>query len=450
MKILSVMNNYIKSICIFLLFVGASLNVWGTDVRTVSNISSGSTYIIKAINSNTYYLVPPTKNTYGGTTITKAEATVLTFTNENSSWYITFRRNGTLYYLTISGDESNGYVSVTTTKTSVTLGDITSYGQSYIKIGGGGSSHKYIRLNNSDKTKMGAYDNTTGKTDIYLETASSITLKIPNGDGTWETWTGCSQGDMTYASATFQMNCLYGYTANYANSWKAGTISGTTSTKPTEIDYNTGSVTAGTTYYPVWVNTSGGTNYYQTDIACLLPVYYVYYHANAGEDVVTNMPSDNNDYETGDPVTVPSGASNTPTRSGYTFLGWSEDSEATTKDDDYDPGDEFYIGTTHTHLYAVWCKDLSTNANYSLTPSSLSSTGVTISWSAVTGATNYQLRVYDENVAVLHPKLPSYLILPLFNATPSHTMPMVEQEQHRQRNTAIMGLRRSRFPMVAG
>ncbi len=395
-KILSVMKNYIKSICVFLLLLGTCASVWATDVRTVSNITSGSTYLIKAINSNTYYFVPPTKNDYGGTTITKAAATVLTFTKESSSWYITFRRNGTLYYLTMSGDEDNGKVSVTTTKTSVTLGDITSYGQSYIKIGGGGSSHKYIRLNNSDKTKMGAYDNTTGKTDIYLETASSITLKIPNGDDTWETWTGCSQGDMTYANATSQMNCLYGYTATYANSWKAGTISGTTSTKPTEIDYNTGSVTAGTTYYPVWANSIGGTNYYQTDIACQLPVYYVYYHANAGEDVVTNMPSDNNDYETGDAVTVPSGTSNTPTRSGYTFLGWSEDSEATTKDDDYDPGDVFYIGTTHTHLYAVWCKNLSTNADYSLTPSSLSSTGVTISWSAVTGATNYRLRVYDE------------------------------------------------------
>lgn len=400
-KILSVMNNYIKSICVFLLFVGASLNVWGTDVRTVSNISSGSTYLIKAINSNTYYFVPPTKNDYGGTTITKASATVLTFTKESSSWYITFRRNGTLYYLTMSGDEDNGKVSVTTTKTSVTLGDITSYGQSYIKIGGGGSSHKYIRLNNSDKTKMGAYNDSDGKTDIYLETATSITLKIPNGDGTWETWTGCSQGDMTYANATSQMNCLYGYTANYANSWKAETISGTTSTKPTEIDYNTGSVTAGTTYYPVWVNTSGGTNYYQTDIACLLPVYYVYYHANAGEDVVTNMPSDNNDYETGDAVTVPSGASNTPTRSGYTFLGWSEDSEATTKDDDYDPGDVFYIGTTHTHLYAVWCKKLDESDDAELSYSDLTSSSVTILWTTVTGATRYNLTVYDDEMNMI-------------------------------------------------
>ena len=52
MKFLSVMKNYIKSICVFLLLLGACASVWATDVTDVDDIVSGSTYIIKAYNGD--------------------------------------------------------------------------------------------------------------------------------------------------------------------------------------------------------------------------------------------------------------------------------------------------------------------------------------------------------------------------------------------------------------
>jgi len=54
-----------------------------------------------------------------------------------------------------------------------------------------------------------------------------------------------------------------------------------------------------------------------------------------------------------------------PTRSGYTFLGWSEDRYATTADYRYDDGtttldDRFRTTSTNATLYAIWEQNLST------------------------------------------------------------------------------------------
>ena len=80
-------------------------------------------------------------------------------------------------------------------------------------------------------------------------------------------------------------------------------------------------------------------------------------------------------------------SSNKPTRAGCTFLGWATSATATTAS--YQPGAQYTSDKAIT-LYAVW------KANTVGVPSgvkavSSSSTSVTVSWNAVTGASGYEV-----------------------------------------------------------
>lgn len=388
-KSISNMRHYIKSICVFLLLIGASLNVWGTDVKRVDNITSGDFYRIKAPNG--YYLV--VSNASGGKgvgTTTKNDGTVFRFTKESSNWYVTFNIGLTTYYLTSINTASNGVVNYSTTKTACPVSEYNINASTYyIKIGG---TDKWLQSNTSSTGIFGAYGTMSHS---YLETTdyNAITIKVSNGDGTWTTLSNRTSADFNYSVARSALPCENGWeTANFCNSYFVPAeipLASAGSSRPSSAvaRYST-SPTAGTTWYPLWVY--GGK--YTTDVGCLAAEYYIYYNGNGTG--ATGVPSTSSAYESGETATV---SSSSPTRSGYTFLGWSEDSEATTKDDAYDPGDSFTMPSSNVYLYAVWCKDLSTNSDYSLTPSSLSSTGVTISWSAVTGATKYRLEISDGN-----------------------------------------------------
>lgn len=387
MKILSVMNNYIKSICVFLLLLGTCASAWATDVKRVSNITSGDFYRIKAPNG--YYLV--VSNASGGKgegTTTKNNGTVFQFTKESTSWYVTFNIGRTTYYLTSINDASNGVVNYSTTKTACPVSEYNINASTYyIKVGG---TTKWLQSNTSSTGVFGAYGQMSHS---YLETTDykAITIKIPNGDGTWTTLNNRTSADFYYDVARSALPCDRGWeTAQFCNSYFVPAeipLASAGSSRPgSAVERYSTSPSAGTTWYPLWVY--GGK--YTTDVGCMAAEYYINYNGNGTG--ATGVPATSSSYKSGETATV---SSSSPTRSGYTFLGWSEDSEATTKDDDYDPGDSFTMPSSNVNLYAVWCKDLSTNADYSLTPSSLSSTGVTISWSAVTGATKYRLEISD-------------------------------------------------------
>ncbi len=108
-----------------------------------------------------------------------------------------------------------------------------------------------------------------------------------------------------------------------------------TSSSAASATYSAGaafSANANTTLYAVWkVNT-----------------YTITYNANGG----TGAPSSQKkDY--GKSITL---STEIPTRSGYTFLGWSASSSATSAT--YQPGSDFTSNATTT-LYAVWQKDAS-------------------------------------------------------------------------------------------
>lgn len=244
-------------------------------------------------------------------------------------------------------------------------------------------------LGSSGQLQLNTFSVTAGSSKTFI-------LAVPKGDGTYdETQTGQAKSALTETNATKKASCGGGTLAGYyASIWTSSKISTPTSTYPSPVYTSStadGSLPAsGTKLYPVFTNSSG---LYLTNPLCA--TYTLYYDANGG----TGAPSDQAGYAYNASVTVNSSV--TPTRSGYTFLGWSTSSTATGKDDAYDPGDVFNI-TDDIILYAVWCRDLSDASDFSLNTSSLSSTGVTISWSAVTGATKYDLRLYDENLDLIN------------------------------------------------
>lgn len=82
--------------------------------------------------------------------------------------------------------------------------------------------------------------------------------------------------------------------------------------------------------------------------------YVISYNANAGSDTVGNMPSPNPNQGTISGLSVYL-SSTIPTRNNYTFLGWDEDSSATTPT--YEAGDSFALDpeiANQKTLYAIW------------------------------------------------------------------------------------------------
>lgn len=117
--------------------------------------------------------------------------------------------------------------------------------------------------------------------------------------------------------------------------------------------------------------------------------YTVSYNANGG----TGAPSSQTKYFN-ESLTL---SSNTPTRNGYTFLGWSESSTATTPT--YSAGSSFTTNA-NTTLYAVWKQDVKT---------------YTISYDANggTGAPASQQKTYETSLTLssVEPTKDGYLFL---------------------------------------
>jgi len=102
----------------------------------------------------------------------------------------------------------------------------------------------------------------------------------------------------------------------------------------------------------------GGETVTMTDDFTLTAVWtnILKYDANASADTVSNVPSDNNEYEDGNTANV---SSDIPTRAGYVFGGWSITKTGTVAVNTVD-----FKGSDIT-LYAIWnkCYTLTYNAN---------------------------------------------------------------------------------------
>ena len=77
--------------------------------------------------------------------------------------------------------------------------------------------------------------------------------------------------------------------------------------------------------------------------------YWLWFNMNGGSDGPSDIREESRTYLSSVSITIPN---EKPTKSGYTFLGWSKSSTATTAT--YQPGDRVSVTTDGLDLYAVW------------------------------------------------------------------------------------------------
>lgn len=134
------------------------------------------------------------------------------------------------------------------------------------------------------------------------------------------------------------------WVTNYSDCTTMATSSGYPGTG---VDY--AYINSNSTFYPATAMTYSTTYTHY---------YTLHYNANGG----TGAPSDSNGTVTNSSSAAVSKnmtiSSTEPTRSGYTFLGWSTSSSATTAS--YQPGQTYSFSRGTTDLYAVWQESIPT------------------------------------------------------------------------------------------
>ncbi len=243
-----------------------------------------------------------------------------------------------------------------------------------------------------------------GTTSTYITNYSlTISSTQPTRTGyTFQGWATSSTGTASYASGatvSFAYNSsasvtLYAVwiqnTAYYYRD-SSGNLTSTTQERTYGSSFTTLSSVSGIYSSNGWSligwstsdsSTSITSNYYSTNTsvsaynsstsqvvlyAIASRTIQITYNANAGSDTVSNLPSSQSatqywnmyggttsTYITNYSLTI---SSTQPTRSGYTFLGWSTNSLATTADSSYAGGTTVNFGYNTSNsitLYAVW------------------------------------------------------------------------------------------------
>ena len=216
-------------------------------------------------------------------------------------------------------------------------------------------------LNSSGKwvsSSANYYDNTTGqnsdwaKNRTYIQVTANdnrtITFKIHNNAVRSDTQLGTIA---TYSASEMLLKKNNSSGTQLASkSWTAGS--------PGYGDITRDVTNDGTTTFWVSWNTTAvcvynySTNYGASSsgtktVSFSNPFFTVIYNKNCN-DTVTNMPSNANTVD-GQSYTLDSA---TPARAGYTFLGWSTNSSATSAS--YQPSSSYGTISGNVTFYAVW------------------------------------------------------------------------------------------------
>lgn len=382
---------YSIGLVVTLLLVGTG-NVWGenwtwtpTSTSSISGTSSNVT-----LNSKSWTVTRSKANYIGfvknvGIQFGSQNAGAETVTFTSSAF------TGTISSIVVqcSSYRQSHTLSVKVNNTNYSLSGNIGSGQTPASVTATGSSSGTIEI------KLTAGSRACYIKSISITTAAatfSVTVKSPTGRGTY---TDVSVTDKTkmFASGAFgqivakHKACTW--SDSYMEAWNNAYVdyeiskANKVSTKPTNSGtkhiYTTeAGLPSSGTLYPLFIY--GG--YYYTEATC--PALFVSYDANGATS--GTAPSDGNNYEPNDDVTVL--GQGTLTRTNYTFTGWNTESDGSGTP--YDENDHFDMPDEDVYLYAEWCRDLTTltSSEFDLEASSITGTSARIDW-VVKDATKY-------------------------------------------------------------
>ncbi len=335
----------------------------------------------KYLDVGTYYMyavVAATTNYNGATTpavsftISKGTVTAPTTLSVNKDGIVTWDNvaNATGYQISINGS----------TWTSA------SSGVNYLStiIATTGTRTIYVRAINSDSTNY-ATPSSNKSTSVVV-----YTLTINSNNTSYGTVSSSSIKVISGSTYTTSSNVL---TVTRQSKTEKVTATPTTSTSQYTYSFSSWSSTSGT----ISANTTVTANFTRTGVA-----YTITYNANGGTGAnqTENVP-----YQT----TFTTKPSDTFTRSGYTFVGWSTSTSAWEGNYKYANTSYTYTNTTNITLYAIWRQNVSylnknwkrlindvkgtsftstiTQINYTNSTSGLSGTQIQVGTTSVTSTT---------------------------------------------------------------
>ena len=286
-------------------------------------------YVVASVGAATNYTTPAnstdiTDATANGTATVAKQDLAVTVTNGSRAY------NGSALYATVKVTSANWDGK------TIVSGTSTSYGNTVTSTGAVNTAYNllpgYTDFTNGAKTVYykvtgGTYYNDkTGSGTVTVTKANmatpTVTIAVADGKVTWGAITGATSYQISFDNSTWTTATSGSQAINLTS---AGTKTAYVRAVSTSTNYNTPS-TAGNksaTVYSIAYNANGGSGAPGTQ-------YYIY--ATSG---TINL------------------SSTTPTRSGYNFLGWSLQNNATSAS--YTAGQAWARSNASNYtLYAVW------------------------------------------------------------------------------------------------
>ena len=345
----------------------ASPSSYGSVSKTSISVASGTTYTTSGnkisfsdgqsvtaspASSTSSYTYSFSKWSSTSGTITSAKSITASFTRtaQTSSYtcYLYYDANGG------SGAPSTqSYTGTSTSSHTFTVASGTPTRSGYDFLGWSTNSSASSASYSAGSSISVTYNGSKTLYAVWQEKVSSYSVTVYKGNWYSFKWVGGSDST-TYTTTSHTYTVASGTSFDidwYGKSSESGSGTDYTyTTTYTSSNYNMATSQYGTSlgdsvtitkaakYYPAVQMTSETVYTYS---------YTIKYNANGGSGAPGNTTGTSS--STTKSMTL---ASTTPTRSGYTFLGWSESSTATSAT--YSAGGTYSFDYGTTNLYAVW------------------------------------------------------------------------------------------------
>ncbi|MBE6518268.1 MAG: hypothetical protein E7Z70_01820 [Thermoplasmata archaeon] len=340
---------------------GSSVDIkflqWNRESKDTLTVTSGSGLSISTVNSYTKKV--------SGSLSSDATITAKTWdTNAYKTVTITLKSVGSqsseytcyLYYNANGGSDApstQSYTGTSTSNHSFTVASGTPTRSGYDFLGWSTSSSATSASYSSGDPISVSYNGSKTLYAVWQEKVTSYSITVYKGNWYSFKWVGGSDST-TYTTTSHTYTVASGTSFDidwYGKSSESGSGTGYTyTTTYSSSNYNMATSQYGTSlgdsvtitktakYYPAVQMTSETVYTYS---------YTIKYNANGGSGAPGNTTGTSS--STTKSMTL---ASTTPTRSGYTFQGWSESSTATSAT--YSAGGTYSFDYGTTNLYAVW------------------------------------------------------------------------------------------------